>query len=329
MCAFCNQRTITGNSNIPHADDVKNICSKALSQVKDPSNTEIAFFGGSFTAVPREYMLELLEAAGDFVGYGKFMGIRISTRPDYIDEQVLYILKQHNVTAIELGAQSLCDEVLVANERGHTEQDVIRASEIIRSFGFELGLQMMVGLYKSNKQRELYTASKIIQLSPKTVRIYPVVVLEGTKLCDLYNDGAYRLMPFETVVGLCAQMMKMFYSNGIDVIKLGLHSSELVQQSAVAGYYHPAFSELVQSKLFLDAIMEHIDRTRLELVFNSRSYSVVVGQNKSNLKSLEKIGAKCKIRTDDSLSRQEIIINGEKINVFKIIGNTGVQVVPR
>lgn len=133
MCAFCNQRTITGTEKIPHADDVRRICSQAMGEVKDPSQTEIAFFGGSFTAVPRDYMLELLEAADEFVGEGKFSGIRISTRPDYIDSEILDILKTHGVTAIELGAQSMVDRVLEANERGHSAADIENASKLIKA----------------------------------------------------------------------------------------------------------------------------------------------------------------------------------------------------
>ena len=132
LCSFCDQRTISGAQHLPDGDEVREICEKALGEVKSPENTEIAFFGGSFTAVPKEYMLELLQSANKFVGSGKFKGIRISTRPDYIDEQVLDILKHYGVTSIELGAQSLCDEVLEANERGHTEQDVVNASKVCR-----------------------------------------------------------------------------------------------------------------------------------------------------------------------------------------------------
>ncbi len=329
MCAFCNQRTITGTTRIPHAEDVERICSEAMERIEDPSETEIAFFGGSFTAVEEEYMLELLEAAEKFVGSGKFKGIRISTRPDYISEQILDTLKTHGVTAIELGAQSLCDDVLQANERGHTELDVVNASKLIKSYGFELGLQMMVGLYKSDPEREMYTANKIVSLAPKTVRIYPVVVLEGTKLAQLYKAGEYELMPFETVVELCAEMLRVFYNAGIGVIKLGLHSSELVKQSVVAGYYHPAFSEIVHSRIFLECIQSYAGAEKqLDLTINSRSYSIVTGQKKSNIKALEETGVSCHIRTDDSLSRYEIKINGELFNVFKIIGDTGIQVVP-
>ena len=326
LCAFCNQRTITGSSDIPHAEDVKRICSQALEQLNEASDSEIAFFGGSFTAVPRDYMLELLEAANSFVGSGMFRGIRISTRPDYIDAEVLEILKRYNVTSIERGAQSLCDEVLEANERGHSAQDVAYASDLIKNYGFELGLQMMVGLYKSNPERELETLEKMISLKPKTVRIYPVVVLEGTKLAELYRKGEYRLMPFDSVIGLCAKMVIRFKNADIDVIKLGLHSSELVEKNIVAGYYHPALSEIVYSRIFLDCISGYAvsnGTDKLDIAVNRRDVSIVTGQKKSNILALAQKGIKCEITQDDSLDRSKIRINGEIIDVFKITGDPG------
>lgn len=326
LCAFCNQRTITGSTDIPHADDVRRICAQAAGQIKDASQTEIAFFGGSFTAVPREYMIELLEAADEFIGEGGFKGIRISTRPDYIDEKVLDILKKYNVTSIELGAQSLCDEVLEANERGHSAQDVENAGRAIKQYGFELGLQMMVGLYKSSRERELETMSRIIEIAPKTVRIYPVVVLEGTKLAQLYKCGEYQLMPFDEVVEICAQMVCSFRNAGIDVIKLGLHSSELVEQSVVAGYYHPAFSELVYSRIIRQCISEYIRQhssDTLDIRICSRDFSIVAGHKRCNISFFEEKGVKCDISADSTLNRFEIRINGDYLDVFKITGDPG------
>ena len=204
-CAFCDQRTITSTEKPPRAADVERICTAALGEVRDPADTEIAFFGGSFTAVPRRYMLELLEAAQPFIGEGRFSGIRISTRPDYIDEEILDILKAHHVTAIELGAQSMSDEVLEANERGHSAKDAAYAAMLIKSRRcFQLGLQMMVGLYKSTPQEERRSWRRIAALSPDTVRIYPVVILEGTRLGELYKSGEYQPFDFDTAVELCA-----------------------------------------------------------------------------------------------------------------------------
>ena len=185
MCSFCNQHSISGEEDLPTAEKVAQICEQAMREVANKGNTEIAFFGGSFTAIERGYMLELLRSASKFVGKDGFKGIRISTRPDYIDEEVLELLKSYGVTAIELGAQSMIDEVLLANNRGPCAEDVVNASRLIKKQGFELGLQMMVGLYKSTTEFEYETMSKLLSL--RNCTIYPVIVLNGTRLAELYK----------------------------------------------------------------------------------------------------------------------------------------------
>ncbi len=304
MCAFCDQRTISGADDLPSGDDVRRICQQALGEVKDPENTEIAFFGGSFTAIPKDYMLELLTAAGEFVGEGRFHGIRLSTRPDYIDKQVLDILKKYGVTAVELGAQSMDDEVLRANERGHTAHDVARAAKLIKEQGFELGLQMMVGLYKSTYDKELETMNKIISLSPDTVRIYPVVILKGTKLGELYLSGEYRTMSFDSVVKLCAEMLDRFEQSGIKVIKCGLHASEFVERDMVGGFYHPAFRELCESELFRKLFEAETDKaggsvSYAEFMVDSRDLSKALGQKKTNVKYFADRGIRLVITPDN------------------------------
>ena len=267
-CSFCDQNTISGAQHLPDGDEVREICSKAMTEVRSPENTEIAFFGGSFTAIPRDYMLELLEAAHEFVGEGKFRGIRCSTRPDCIDDEVLELLKSYGVTAIELGAQSMSDKVLEANERGHTAEDVFKASRLIREYGFELGLQMMIGLYKSTGDDEYETMEKILEIHPDTVRIYPVVILKGTKLAELLESGEYQLFgganeerfyyDFDDVVDTAATMLETFEESGIRVIKCGLHASEFVEKDMVGGYYHPAFRELCESIIYQHAIWNEL-----------------------------------------------------------------------
>ena len=198
-CTFCNQREITGQSYQPVPQDVINAVNIAR-QYSDTKNTEIAFFGGSFTAIPRDYMLSLLEAAYPFVKSGEFYGIRLSTRPDCINEEILDILKSHGVTAIELGTQSMCDDVLTANKRGHSALDSVNASLLIKKYGFSLGLQMMTGLYKSSDEKDIYTAHKIADLQPDTVRIYPTIVMRGTELAQLYQNGLYIPQTLETAL---------------------------------------------------------------------------------------------------------------------------------
>ena len=188
QCSFCNQKTISGAQYAPTADDVHRICRQALNEVRDKKNCEIAFFGGSFTAINRGYMTSLLEAAKCYIGAEGFRGVRISTRPDFIDRDILELLRSYGVTSIELGAQSMKNHVLEANERGHTAEDVYNASALIREYGFELGLQMMVGLYRSSVYDERKTTDRIMKIHPDTVRIYPVVVLKGLSLRICMNQ---------------------------------------------------------------------------------------------------------------------------------------------
>ena len=183
QCSFCNQRHITGCKTLPHSTDIDEAVKIATSSDKyNKDNTEIAFFGGSFTAIEREYMIELLNAAYKYVNDGTVKGIRISTRPDCIDEGILEILKQYGVSSIELGAQSMVDNVLIANNRGHLSGDVVYASKLIKQFGFSLGLQMMTGLYKSCEADDFFTVEKIIEIKPDTVRIYPTITIKNTYL---------------------------------------------------------------------------------------------------------------------------------------------------
>ena len=226
-CSFCNQNTITGSHSVPTPDDVKNAVETAL--LKTEYEYEIAFFGGSFTAIERAYMISLLETAKPYIESGKIKGIRCSTRPDAIDDEVLSLLKSYGVTAIELGAQSMNDAVLSANLRGHTADDVRNASRLIKEYGFELGLQMMTDLYLSTPELDIETAKEIIKLNPDTVRIYPTVTLKNTYLEKLMIEGKYIPSSIESTISLCAKLVPMFNDKGIKIIRLGLHASDDVK----------------------------------------------------------------------------------------------------
>mgnify|MGYP004456988313 FL=1 len=314
ICSFCNQHTISGSQSAPTIDEVRSTCEMAFNQIEDKSNTEIAFFGGSFTAIEKSYMVALLECVQDFIGKDKFIGIRVSTRPDCITSEILDILKKYNVTAIELGCQSMKDSVLTANRRGHTAQDVYNACELIKSYGFELGLQMMVGLYTSTIQDEYYTMNEIIKLNPKTVRIYPTVVLKGTHLDELMQSGEYKLYSLDTMVDICSDFLTQFNNSGINVIKCGLHSSELVEAEMTGGYYHPAFRELCESRIYRN-IIESIVKENPNRVNNaysifvsSRYISMATGQKKSNIKYFKDRGILLSILGADNLNKYECLL---------------------
>lgn len=313
-CSFCNQRTISGAQQAPTAQEVRVICEKALAESKSPENTEIAFFGGSFTAIPREYMTELLEAVQSFIGEGKFRGIRISTRPDCIDGEILSLLKKYGVTAIELGAQSMDNYVLEMNERGHTAEDVYRASAMIKEYGFELGLQVMIGLYKSLMGTELATIDKVCEIKPDTVRIYPVVILRGTRLAELYLSGEYS--PLKTrgkmraAIQIAAIMMEKCEKSGIRVIKCGLHASEFVEQDMIGGFYHPAFRELCEGHLYREKLKGALgdDFTYAKVSVPSRKLSKAIGQGKSNIEYFGKKGKELVIVSDSAQTEDIKII---------------------
>ncbi|MBD5159506.1 MAG: radical SAM protein [Ruminococcus sp.] len=307
-CSFCNQHTISGSPKAPSIQEVENICRKALSEIKNPENTEIAFFGGSFTAISPDYMTDLLRTAYKFIGAGKFHGIRVSTRPDCITPEILGILKEYGVTAIELGAQSMNDNVLSLNERGHTTQDIFNASRMIREYGFELGLQMMIGLYGSTPETEHETMNKIIEIKPDTVRIYPVVILKGTRLAELFETGIFKPFDFEYVVEFSAECLINFERNNIKVIKCGLHASEFVENDKVGGFYHPAFRELCESVIYRRAIQDITGNNSGKYIFrvNDRCISKALGQKKSNIEFFRKNNMEIKFIPDSSVPVYEV-----------------------
>ena len=306
-CSFCDQRHITGSCTVPHTQDIINAVNTAVCSKNYSANTtEIAFFGGSFTAIDRDYMLELLQTASSFVNDGLVCGIRISTRPDAINSEILQLLKEYNVTSIELGAQSLDDEVLLKNKRGHNANDVIFASRLIKEYGFSLGLQMMTGLFGDTEENAINTAKKIIELAPDTVRIYPTIVLENTDLAAFYSQGIYKPQALDEAVNLCSRLLKMFIDANIKVIRLGLHSIE--EGSYVAGPWHPAFSELCYSRLYLELAKEKLEEKGNYILYvNQSSVSKMIGQNRNNIKELEKLQYNCIVKVNNHLKDFEII----------------------
>jgi histone acetyltransferase (RNA polymerase elongator complex component) len=255
-------------------------------------------------------MCSLLTAAKCFLDSHNFAGIRVSTRPDCIDEEVLKVLKSYGVTAIELGAQSMDDDVLCANRRGHTADDVRKASVLIKDYGFELGLQMMTGLYKSDFIKDKYTAEEIVKLKPDTVRIYPTVVLKNTHLGYLQETGEYKAPTAEESAPFCAELLQLFEKNNIRVIKLGLHSSETVESDMVGGAYHPAFRELCEGHIYLEKILEKLSEkdknNRYDIFVNEKALSKAKGQQKRNEKALKNQGFWCTIKGNKNLEEFEV-----------------------
>ncbi|MEG3029134.1 MAG: radical SAM protein [Oscillospiraceae bacterium] len=306
-CSFCDQKSISGTNAPPTPQEVTQLCERFLpSEGQGGEEYEIAFFGGSFTAIDHNYMTSLLAAAYPFVQGKRAAGIRISTRPDAIDEDILHTLQSFGVTSIELGAQSMQDEVLRLNMRGHTAQQVVSAAKLIKQEGFSLGLQMMTGLYGQKDYNEcaLDTAQQFVKLCPDTVRIYPTITLAGTLLAQLYAKGEYTPPTLEQTVDICARLIEIFDAKGIKIIKLGLHADEGMQQKIVAGPYHPAFRELCLSKLFLEKIKDELTTENVKnciIKVNPSRLSQFKGQKSQNIKQLEKLGITAQIISDSTV----------------------------
>ena len=300
-----------GQAYRPTADDVRKTLEQAVVDLGDRTqNAEIAFFGGSFTAIDKSYMTELLDATKGYIQ--KFKGIRLSTRPDCVDNEVLEILKSYNVTSIELGAQSMDEKVLELNERGHTAKDVINASKLIREYGFSLGLQMMTGLYGSDFYKDIYTADEFIKLRPDTVRIYPTVIMKDTKLAQLYLSGKFKPYSLEESVNLCSELLLKFEKENIAVIRLGLHYSDSLIDNSYGDNYHPAFKELCENKIFFNKTLfefeKYPDKKKKDFIVfvNSKSLSKFIGQKKCNIEKLENLGYHITPEIDNSLNKYEI-----------------------
>ena len=289
---------------------------KTALESADCNKGEIAFFGGSFTAIDKDYMISLLERAKMYIDKGLFAGIRISTRPDCISEEILDILKHYGVTSIELGCQSMSDEVLRLNNRGHLAKDVVYSAGMIKSYGFEFGVQMMTGLYGDDNETAIETAKKLIALSPDTARIYPTVVLENTELERLYKSGEYTPQSVDEAAELCSELLMMFHEKGIRVIRVGLHSGGNVEEGYVAGAYHPAFREICESRIYLRKVLSEIKRQGtpkgdLTVTVGSSFVSMMSGQKKFNSEKLREMGYNLKIKQDKNMKKYEIEVGGK------------------
>lgn len=307
QCSFCNQRTITGVQHVPTPEEVTAILTEAGEKLGPAAKgVTPAFFGGSFTAIPMETMEGLLQAATKAVETYGFAGIRCSTRPDAVGENRLSVLKQYGVTAVELGVQSFCDDVLQANHRGHTAAQAAEGAYRVRDWGFELGLQMMTGLYGSTPEKDMLTMEQILAISPDTLRIYPTVVLPGTELEQLYRQGIYFPQTLDEAVSLCAVLRSMAESQGIRVIRTGLQDDPSLQQELIAGPYHPGFGELVESKIFYNALWQQLSvmpRGSYLVSVHPKTISVAVGWKKSTLSALKEKGYDVRFIQDAAVNR--------------------------
>jgi histone acetyltransferase (RNA polymerase elongator complex component) len=292
-CVFCNQKKITGLSTNVQASEVEEIIGEHLKTFKSNSYIEVAFYGGSFTAIDLEIQKQLLSIPYKYKREGRINAIRLSTRPDCIDDTILKNLKTYLVDTIELGIQSLDNDVLEKSGRGHTNEDMYIASNLIKKYGFNLGLQMMVGLPLDTFEKSLYTCNEFIKLNPYCVRIYPTLIIKDTYLEKLFLEGEYSSISLEDAVYRSSILLMMFEINEIDVIRIGLQPTENIQlgKDVVAGPFHPAFRQLVETniyKMLLDYYFEinnlNLLDEKLIIEASSKKISSIAGQKSSNIK---------------------------------------------
>ena len=324
-CIFCNQKAISGQKKNITKEEAKKIIEDYLKNIKEDAQIEIAFYGGSFTAIDEKLQDELLEVAYNFVKNGQVESIRISTRPDCIDKKTLKRLKKYKVKTIELGVQSANNYILERANRGHTFEDVKKASKMIRWNGFKLGHQMMVGLPESTRIDEINTAKALIKLKPKMVRIYPVLVVKNTKLEKEYLEGTYEPLPLVQAVETCKELVRMFADKKIEIIRIGLQNTEEIsapenkESEVVAGPYHPAFRQLVESGMWYDAIVGKIKKLNVkvkevQVTVNPIDANNVIGHKKENVIKLKET-----YDVDLILKQDENIKQGKsKIDITKI-----------
>ena len=288
-CVFCNQNAIAGQTEPMTAARARELLEDDLSRLPAGSRPQAAFYGGSFTAIPVEEQEALLAVTDAFLAQGRLSAVRLSTRPDAIDEAILDRLRRHGVATIELGAQSMDDEVLRLSQRGHTAADTVRASRLIRQAGISLILQTMAGLPGDTRETVRQTAERVAALEPDGVRIYPVAVLPDTGLHELWQAGSYTPLDNETAAVWCADMLEVFQRADIPVIRIGLNPTEELDRTVEAGAYHPALGELAWNELWYRRLHAQLEaQPDGTLYVPARALSRAIGQNRRNVRRLER-----------------------------------------
>jgi len=293
-CIYCNQYVISGQDKLPDAQDVVRLIERNLSTMPADCHKRVAFFGGSFTCLPQTVQNRYLDVVQPYLRSNVIEGIQLSTRPDYIDESILQNLKEKGVTLVELGAQSLDDEILRRCGRGHSVADVECSSALIRAYGIDLGLQMMIGLPGDTLETSMHTAERIAALGATCTRIYPTLVVEGTKLADDHRQGKYRPLPLEEAVRWCKELYQYFQSAGVRVLRMGLHPTQDLRDGTglLAGPFHVSFKELVLTEIWRDRIKQQIDREGredIEVMVPEGEMNYAVGYGSSNRKSFPEV----------------------------------------
>lgn len=335
-CVFCNQKAITARTADVTPEDVKNLIERYLPtlQGRNLETIEVAFFGGSFTGIPMEEQSAFLAVAKEYKDKGLINKIHMSTRPDYINKEILDNLKKYDADIIELGVQSFDPDVLAASNRGHEAEDVYKACDLIKEYGFELGIQLMIGLPEDSLEKCIFSAKEAVRIGPSIARLYPTIVLNDTELLEMYRRGEYQPMSTDEAVAITKEMYKILYGAGINIIRVGLKSTDLIAEGgAVRGHtYHPAFRQLVEGEIAreqleaqLQALLNTWGESQLQalepkpgppeaqsfaFLSNGVSFSNMIGNSRANKLYFEEKYPQLKIRfkTDQTLEDGRYVV---------------------
>lgn len=330
-CVFCNQRRITSKLVSPTEPEVRNTIDKWLTTLGDVPHVHIAFYGGSFTAIPMDEQEKYLKIAHEYKTSTAISEIHLSTRPDCIDDKILENLKKYGVDLIELGCQSFDDDVLSASKRGHSAKDIYNACSLIRSAGFKLGIQLMVGLPNSTRYADILSAHKTAEIMPDVARIYPTIVIEDTELLDMVKSGEYKPLTINEAVWRSKEMLKVLNISGVNVIRIGLKASDLISGDGkfTGTTFHPAFRQLVEGSLARESVEEQLIHLLEEFKnqsLDAQNIRIIASANPSSFSNL--IGHKAEnheyfvdkypeiqflFRQDDTIAAGEYFVEIDKL----------------
>lgn len=318
-CVFCNQKKINGRETDVTMEDLKNTIEMYLETLPKNSKKEVAFFGGTFTGISMKLQEEYLKTAYEYIKKGDIAGIRLSTRPDCINDEIVAQLKKYGVTSVELGVQSLDEKVLLATERYYPVSVVEEACKTIKKYGIELGIQLMIGLPQSTDENDYETAVKALSMKPDMVRIYPTLVIKNTKMEKMFLDGEYLPLSLEGAIKRTRKIYALLESNNINIIRVGLQPSEDLREDGVvlSGPFHPAFRELVETEIYYDFLKKIIaEERKLEIIANEKDISKIVGIKKANRVRLKEY---FNIKIDNSIEKDNIVVNGKKYSRLDVL----------
>ena len=312
-CVFCNQKKINGRETDVTLEDLENIIEEYLKILPEDSYKEVAFFGGTFTGISMEKQKEYLEGVKKYIDKGLVQGIRLSTRPDYINKEVLDQLKKYHVTTIELGVQSFNENVLKRSARYYPIEMVYKACEMIKSYNIDLGIQLMPGLPGSTFETDFESAKEAVKIGPQNMRVYPTLIIKDTEMERMYNRGEYEVFSLEEAIKRCRKICSLLEINGINIIRVGLQPSDDLRNGGVAveGAFHPAFRELVDGEIYFDFLKKIENKEEfLEIEINEKNVSKIIGIKKKNAIRFGKF----QLKINNELKISEIIVNEKKYN---------------